>query len=297
MTARTFCVLSLATSLMSCATAGGSVRFENRDPVWRVADRHPIPKPDEREQVFTDLFVALFRAPILDGLSFPGFERAENINSLGEVPDSTWWTNRIGVRSMSPREVAFGPGGGERPALPFTILRTKIGGAMPGFLVEDANGVKYVFKFDLTEAPEVESAADVIAARLLWAIGYNVPDDQVVYFDREDLSLAEDAVREDAVGEEIPLEDGHVDEVLEQIADPDDEGKWRGLVSRFVEGETIGGYPMKGTRSDDPNDRVDHEDRRDLRAHGVFFAWLDQTDTKEANTLDTWIPVDRKSVV
>jgi len=289
-TARAF-LIPLATLIVSCATAAGAVRFENRDPVWRVADRHAVPKPDSREQVTTDLFVDLFRVPILDGLSFPGFERAENINSLGEVPDSTWWNNRIGVRTMSAEEVAQGPAMGERPALPFTILRAKLSGAMPGFLIEDANGVKYILKFDIPEAPEAESAADVIAARLLWAIGYNVPDDQIVYFDREGLELAEDATQEDAVGEELPLENDDVDEVLEQVAGPNDEGRWRGLVSRFVEGEPIGGYPMAGTRSDDPNDRVDHEDRRDLRAHGVFFAWLDHTDTKEANTLDTWIPI------
>lgn len=280
--------------LTACATAAGSMRFENRAPVWRVADRAPIPKPEEREHVTTDLFVPLFRGPILDGLGFPGFERAHNINAIGEVPNSSWFTNRIGVRDLTAEEVARGPGQGPPPTLPLTVLRGKSEGAAPGFLVEDAEGRTYLLKFDLTFAPEVESAADAIACRLLWALGYNVPEDSIVDLRREDLHLGDDAVREGAEGEEEPLLDSHVDEILERVAEPergdDSVPRWRGLLSRFVEGEPIGGYPMKGTRDDDPNDRVDHEHRRDLRAHGVFFAWLDHTDTKEANSLDTWIP-------
>ena len=283
--------MALLCALAGCVSASGALRYANRDPVWQVADRQLISKPDERYTVLTDLAAALFREPIIDGLGFPGFYRAENINSLGEVPNSTWWTNRIGVMEMTPAEVGEGPGEGREPVFPLTILRTKIGGAMPGFIVEDAEGVRYIFKFDETFAPELESGADVIVARLLHAVGYWVPDDVVIYFNREDLKIADDAVQEDAVGDEIPLEAHHIDQVLEEVAGPNDDGKWRGLLSRFLEGIPVGGYAMKGRRSDDLNDRVRHEDRRDVRAHGVFFAWLDQTDIKEDNTLDMWIPV------
>ncbi len=283
-------LLSLVLLAASCASTSGSLRFENRDPVWRVADRDPIPKPEKREHFVTDLMLNLFRVPIMDGLSFPGFERAENINSIGEVPDSTWWTNRIGVRDLSPTEVARGPRTGERPTAPFTILEGKPSGSAPGFIVEDAHGGRYIVKLDRQDADEVESTADVVVARFLWALGYNVPDDQVVHFTREDLTLAEGATYEDRDGTEHPLSDQRVDEILEKGTGLSHDGRWRALLSRFVEGIPIGGYPLQGTRPDDPNDRVDHEDRRDVRGLSVFFAWLDQTDTKEANTLDSWIP-------
>src|SRR5262249_42656218 len=43
----------------------------------------------------------------------------------------------------------------------------------------------------------------------------------------------------------------------------------------------------EGVRRDDPNDLVPHEDRRDQRGLYVFAAWLNDTDMKPTNTLDT----------
>jgi hypothetical protein len=42
-------------------------------------------------------------------------------------------------------------------------------------------------------------------------------------------------------------------------------------------------------RADDPNDRIPHELRRDLRGAYALFSWLDLTDIKEDNTLDMWV--------
>jgi hypothetical protein len=44
-----------------------------------------------------------------------------------------------------------------------------------------------------------------------------------------------------------------------------------------------------GVRSDDPNDRIAHERRRDLRGQYPVFAWLDHVDLVESNFLDMWI--------
>jgi hypothetical protein len=45
--------------------------------------------------------------------------------------------------------------------------------------------------------------------------------------------------------------------------------------------------PLSRYASDDPNDLVPHEHRRELRALGVFGAWTNVTDFKAENTLDT----------
>src|SRR5262249_8313330 len=43
---------------------------------------------------------------------------------------------------------------------------------------------------------------------------------------------------------------------------------------------------FEGARSDDPNDLVPHENRRDLRGLDVFYAWMNNTDAKSENSLD-----------
>ena len=42
-----------------------------------------------------------------------------------------------------------------------------------------------------------------------------------------------------------------------------------------------------GTRTDDPNDITPHQNRRGLRGLYVFCAWINNSDAKAANTLDT----------
>src|SRR5687768_179352 len=41
--------------------------------------------------------------------------RAENVNTIDEVPDSTWFTNRILARPMSVDEIVRGPFTGDGP--------------------------------------------------------------------------------------------------------------------------------------------------------------------------------------
>ena len=44
---------------------------------------------------------------------------------------------------------------------------------------------QYLVKFDPLSNPELASAADVITSKFFYALGYNVPENYVVYFDRE----------------------------------------------------------------------------------------------------------------
>jgi len=60
-------------------------------------------------------------------------------------------------------------------------------------------------------------------------------------------------------------------------------------VSRWIGGKTVGGHPGEGVRDDDPNDRIAHELRRDLRGAYAIFAWLDHVDIQEGNFVDSWV--------
>jgi hypothetical protein len=53
----------------------------------------------------------------------------------------------------------------------------------------------------------------------------------------------------------------------------------------------------EGTRSDDPNDVVPHEHRRELRAVRVFSAWTNHVDSKAINSLDTLVTENGRTVV
>ena len=70
----------------------------------------------------------------------------------------------------------------ERNAGVWTITHAKGQGVTPGFQIKDALGVRYVIKFDLPEFPELCTSADVVGSHLLWAAGYNVPDDAIATF-------------------------------------------------------------------------------------------------------------------
>jgi hypothetical protein len=69
------------------------------------------------------------------------------------------------------------------------------------------------------------------------------------------------------------------------------------MASRGVPGKVIGGFKYFGTRPDDPNDIVLHENRRELRALQVFGGWTNLVDMKAGNTLDTVITEGGRSLV
>jgi hypothetical protein len=82
--------------------------------------------------------------------------------------------------------------------------------------------------------------------------------------------------------------------VLESVEASAD-GSWRAVASKFLSGSDRGPFDWRGTRDDDPNDRVDHEDRRELRGFRMFSAWLCHFDTKQGNTLDMFVEEDGRS--
>jgi len=290
----------LAVLAVGCAGSQvPDVRFANAPVVEAVDDRRDVPvKPIERDPgLLVYHFDGSFYRPVLRALELPRQRRAQGVNALDEVPDSTWFTNRLGTREITPDELRAAPGGvgSPEPHRPWTILSSKVGGMSVGFIITDARGLKFVLKFDPIGSPEAETAAQLITAKLLWACGYNVTDDYLVHFRREDLILAPDAVLKEPYGRgHGRLDRAELERKLAQIAIGPD-GRIRGVASAWIGGVPIGGHSSDGVRPDDPNDRIPHELRRDLRGAYSIFAWLDHTDVKEANTFDTWVedPRDR----
>lgn len=292
-------MVAIAVAVAAChhhPSPVGPVRFTNAPPVWRVDDRHDVPRPP-RELPFRSSFYHFdaFYIRTIRGLDLTRHRRALGVNSLDEVPDSTWFVNRIGVRDFSPAEIEAGPGNGDSPEghFPWTIEGARRGINQVSYIVRDCRGRKFVLKFDRNHIPEVESGADAVVSRLLWASGWNVPSDHAVYFRRGDIVVSPKAKLVDRFGEEYKFGGAFLDEELQGVAiEPD--GRIRGLASMYIPGKPLGGAPRLGVREDDPNDRIPHQLRRDLRGFAPLSAWLAVADLKQENTLDAWQadPVD-----
>jgi hypothetical protein len=284
-------VLLVFAAACSSSSSLPNARFANRDVVRIVNDRRDVAKPPAKRDFANSVyhFEGSVRRPLLRVFELEHAQRALGVNALDEVPDSTWFTNRIGVRPLTLDEIRTGPITIDSPAnhLPWTVTERKQVGRSLGFYIADARGERFLIKFDPKHTPELETANEVITGRLLWAAGYNVPEDFIVRIRRQDLRVAPNATYVDGVGKRKRLLDRDVQSSLRGVAQTN--GRIRVLASRIVPGYTLGGHPQRGIRRDDPNDRIPHERRRDLRGARPIFAWLDHADITEGNTLDVWV--------
>jgi hypothetical protein len=274
----------LAAACGGSTTGPGQLRFRNRPPVTLVNDRRPTPKPAKLEPGLVQYyFRSELAEPAVAALTLERSRPAADVNSLGQLPDSSWFTNR----RPTAAEVRRGPGRGGQPSPgPLRVDGIKIGGAAIGFTVVDAAGDRFIVKFDERKHPETESSADVIVQRLTWAFGYNVPENDVIEFDCDQLVLADDAKYEDRAGNERKMTQADLDRFL-RLVEPAS-GRCRALSSRFIDGVPAGGVMPHGVRPDDRNDTVPHQDRRVLRGQRVLFAWVDHTDVKPHNSFSSW---------
>ena len=230
-------------------------------------------------------------AHIFADLGDPEPTEALNVNTLDEVPDSPWFTNRHGAERMSAAALRRGPDTGNGPDMstPWRIFRSKIGGVTPGFQIIDGRGDRYVIKFDPPGNPELSSAAEIIGTKLFHAIGYHTPENYIARVDPEaGLAIEPGTVVADDFDDEVPLTPELLRRLVRRFPRLPD-GRIRVAASKYLEGQPLGPFRYYGTRSDDPNDVVPHEHRRELRGLRVFAAWTNHDDTRAQNTQDSWV--------
>ena len=295
----TVAVAGWVATLVACgAPTLDRVRYANAPPVWRVNDRRHVAEKPKVYKYIPYKYAAdeLAFVRISHHLRVPNQKRAHDVNSLGEVPNSTWFRNRLGVRNVSPDDIARGPGDTKGPDLtgPLVIKSSKIGGGSVGFIVEDRTGSRYLLKFDEAGLPVLETATDVIVQRILWASGYNVPENNVVFVTRESLQLTPESKYVDSDGNKRLMTPADLDRELATL-DRQPDGSYRTLASKYLLGTPLGGISPRGTRSGDRNDVLDHQHRRSLRGLYVFYSWLQATDVHPGNSLDMWVTDPRDS--
>lgn len=224
-------------------------------------------------------------------LGLAGADEADNVNVMDEPPNSSWWKRRHFYHEMSPRELAIGPneqdttGPAAGPAQhgTWTVTGGKSQGAARGFQIKDPRGDRYLIKLDGPKWPELTTSAEVISTKILYAAGYQVPQNTITYFSLDQLEVAEDATIRKGRNEQ-PMTREDLRELLAPYGRGPN-GQIRGMASKFLAGDLLGPFYFHGTRDGDRNDRVRHEQRRELRGLQVLSSWLNDADRRHSNTM------------
>ena len=221
--------------------------------------------------------------------------RARNINTIDEVPDSSWFTNRILARPLSVDEAARGPltGNGSgawhldgrsgpsrpgpRPASPCATRRGRL-----WFVSFDAQGAIRKRRPARFSSPTRSSGRSATGrSRTTWSrcgpISWSSPRPRRSAAVRQGAADAAQRPRGGAAARRTAAPTAAI-------------ARWRPArcrASRSAASAITARVPTIRTTS------VPHEHRRELRALKVFGAWTNLVDMKAGNTLDALI--DRKT--
>jgi len=285
---RTLAGIAMAVSLLAALFGGAGTRaaaprFYPDDPIQVDNDREfdaSRAAPVEGSNVWDFVENTFFEKGERNSI------RALNVNTMDEVPDSSWFTNRIGRVDLSPAEIGRGPNTLDVVNIDgWPIVEGKSQGVTPGYRVVDPSGRRYQIKFDPPSNPEMGSGAEMIGAALYHAIGYNVVEGYLVEVDPDRIVIGPEATTVDLSGRKKRMTMEDVKLILRRAARGPN-GRYRALASRYAEGKYLGYFKYYGTRADDPNDIFPHEHRRELRGNRVFAAWLNHDDSRGLNSLD-----------
>jgi len=309
-----FLALAVVAGLTACGAA--QRRFALREPFSVDTDlrsvslpcrRAPTEKEPDHVSCAPETYVSpliwdgadnmVFR-PFAEVWAFEASREAPNANSLDEVADSAWFNNRIGVRPMDADELLRGACSPSQLLLDTTnvpdgswiIDKGKQNGSSPGFRVKIPGKGKFLLKSD-DPVPERPSAAAVIGSLAYHAVGFNFSCEQIVYVKASVFKLTPGLTVIDNSERIRPFDEPALEKLLEKVTH---RGEYlRFQASAWLEGSLIGPFRYENTRSDDPNDVIPHEDRRELRGARVLASWLDHFDSREQNSMDAWV-ADRK---
>jgi hypothetical protein len=287
-------LIALTVGLCTSGTSTQSPRFYTDDPIAREPESQDASKAAAYEQ--SQMYELMYNLFGNSGVEPSGL-RAKNINTIDEVPDSSWFTNRIGTRPMSVDELVTAHNVGAPPApSKWVVIREKSSGVHPGFTARDDKGETWFLQFDPSYFKEGPTSAVAIASKIFWALGYNQVESFITTLDPKTTTIDPKATSRRASGQRTPITRDDINAILEHVARNAD-GTYRVIAGRLLPGRILGPYQYVGTRPDDPNDLVPHEHRRELRALRVFGAWTNLTDLKGANTLDSVVTENGKAIV
>src|SRR6478609_8788485 len=222
-----------ALALASAAPSGAGRKFYNDDPIAREPATQDASKAAPWDiDLFIDLSLNLFGRP---GDSTPDV-RAQSINTIDEVPDSSWFTNRIGTRPVTIDEAVRGPLVGDGPAPGrWVVSRAKEAGAAPGFTMRDSRNETWFVSLDSRGNPEAATGALLVANKIFWTLGYWQVENFLISIRPDQLDIDSTAVATPPSGKRRPMRRSDVDAVFERSQRSPD-GSYRAIAARGVPG-------------------------------------------------------------
>jgi hypothetical protein len=223
-------------------------------------------------------------------------QRAVNVNTIDEVPDSSWFTNRV-ADELSLEEIARGPLVDDGPARgTWTILDGDSSTSLPRLTARDSGGTVYELRFDMASDPERATGADAVSTRLVHALGYHTALNYLTFVRAGELAIGAGAAVNDGSGRRRMMTRVDLEILLDGAARTSD-GRYRAIASRLPAGTDLGPFKFSGLRRDDPNDIFPHQHRRELRGLRVICAWLNHDDTRSLETRDVLVDAGGRRVL
>jgi len=223
---------------------------------------------------------------------------SKNVNVFDEVPDSGFFTNRQGRERLSPEalEKGYQENSGPDMSKPLQVIAAEQRGIYPRFWVRDAQGDEYLLEFDPQGNMELATGAEIIASRFYYALGYTVPQFSILQIRPDQFQVAPEATTWEDTGFKKGLSQKRLEEYL-MVLPQNAESLYRASACKTMKGDPRGPFSFESRRKDDPADLVNHRDRREIRALGVFASWLNHYDLRESDTLDVSVEEGGKAVL
>jgi hypothetical protein len=212
---------------------------------------------------------------------------SKDINIFDEVPNSEFFTNRHSRIRLSAEALEKGGQKDTGPGLngPLQIIAAEQRGIYPRFWAKDAQGEEYLLEFDAQGKLELSTGAEVVAARFYYALGYFVPQFNVVMIRSDQFGVAPEATTWEDTGFKKKLTQKRLEQYL-MVLPQNETGLYRASACRILKGKRYGSFSFESRRKEDASDLVNHRDLREIRALGIFAAWLNHYDLRESGTLD-----------
>ena len=287
----------------SVAVAGAALARRRHGAGQRSLPREPTPKdpqhvscaPEPWDGTFYwDGAEKMFFRPLSETLGLVTSGEAVNVNSLDEVPDSAWFTNRLGVRPVEPRTSCASTHARRQSARPgatavdgsWVINQGKTSGSTPGFRPRPGKG-KYLVKVEASGTGKPGGGDGHRRGRLLRGRLLRVVRAGALGAPRRSSPRTRPQGQARQLRRPLRLRpEGRRRDVREVQQARRAAARQRVGVDPRLRPAAV---PVRGHARRRPQRRRPARGRRELRAARLLAAWIGNVDCREGNSLDTWI--------